>query len=266
MTVTRRASRLVFLLAVGVPSGLASQSTAPLVLLGLVNDDAVTHPAFSWNGTEWQERTDDIPEGTPAVVVDSLGREFSARVGTRLEGLTWLFRLTGIDELIDRDRAPYWPPQPVGFATSPGITHAPFLPVESPLSVVAWERLLSEASPSADPAIPDELEVRVWTARAGNQSVTYFVVRRRPETRDCRNQYQFTGWVPPGTSAPIITATSTGDCDGKGLITRKPFGLVVPEGGHPTLAISIHDWETSGVELWELVDGQLQMRLSAWDT
>lgn len=259
-----RLATLTLFASLSVPCYVESQDAS--ILLGLVSDDATVNPAFSWNGTAWQTRAREIPVGTAAVVVDSLGRRFSATFGEPLSGFTPFFHLNGIDELIDRDRRPFYPPQTVAYATSPGIDHSPFLRAESPLSIAEWDSLLTSVRPSGDSAIPNELDIRVWSARTGDQALTYFVVSRRPNTRECRDRHQFTGWFPSGTSEPVIASSSSGDCDGKGLDTRRPYALLVPEGGPPALAISIHDWETSGIELWELVDGQLHLRGTHWDS
>jgi hypothetical protein len=241
-------SARALLLALYMPLCIEAQSATPPQLLGSVDNGGSAHPAFSWNGAEWQLRVDDVPEGTPVVVVDTLGRR---------SGLVWLFNVVGIEELVDVE--PFTTPEDMAYVTSPDVEHAPFLPVESPLSVAEWDVLLSTAHPSRDVGSASRLDVRVWTAHAGNHSLTYFAIHRVAASTACPARYQFTGWFPPGASEPVILTNSDGDCDGKGLLSRRPFGLIVRDG-RPALAIGVSGWESGGVELWELVDGQLQMQ------
>lgn len=250
------AAMAALLMALVAPVPVFPQSAAPDVL-GLVGYDGSAHPFFSWNGTEWQSRTEDIPEGAPVVVVDSLGREFSAGFGAPIPGMPWIFGLNDFEAPAGSNRELGF--RYVGYLSSPGVDHAPFQPVTSPISVDSWEALIASEVPERDQGAAYRLEVDVWTAQVEDLSFTFFVVTRQATSRqECVSRYQFAGVLDSGTSEPVVVTNSEGDCGGKGMISRRPMGLVM-RAGRPALAVAFYDWDGFGVEVWGIVDGQIQV-------
>jgi hypothetical protein len=125
------------------------------------------------------------------------------------------------------------------------------------VSLERWRTFLSSAVPLPDEGSSDRIEIRVWTAESAAQSFTYFTVDRHA---DCR---RFTGWLPAGSSEPVIATSGRHDCEGQGENARRPMGLIV-HAGRPVLAVAVYDWDGYGMELWELVDGELRRQGAAW--
>jgi hypothetical protein len=233
-------------------SGLLAQR-ADDALLGLINSDGSAHLFFAWDRSEWSVWPDGTP-GAPLILVDSLGRTATGRLGDSLHGIPWIFGIHGGDGILPTDRGGWgW----VGYFTSPDVEHAPFLRAESPLSVERWRVPLSSAVPTPDENKSDRMDIRVWTAETAAQSFTYFAVDRHA---DC---HRFTGWIPSGSSDPVIATSGSHDCEGKGEVARRPLGLIV-HGGQPVLAVAVYGIDGYGMELWELLDGELRLQGAAW--
>jgi hypothetical protein len=169
--------------------------------------------------------------------------------------------LSGVESLVDPPVDGFQEFRFVGYLVSPGADHAAFLASTSPLPTDAWLTMLPPVPTPNDLVTLSPLDVQVWSAQTQTASVTYFYVERQvrvAQPRSCTSHH-LTGWFLPDRPEPVSVGSSEGDCGDKLWSFRRPLGLLV-HGERAAVAVAPYGYNgASGMELWEVVGGEVRL-------
>ena len=228
-------------------------------VFGLVDGRTAIQYAV-WSGGVWSRSGVALAEETPGAVVDLAGQQHSIVLGAARDEDWWnvgpriFYRANGVPEL---PRAGKYQTGPVGYWTTSQLGHAPFLEIESSLSLEQWDSILVDAEPF-EPGRPRAIEAAVWRASLGEESVTVFVADRTTPMNvaaPCVPWVRLLGIVDPAAGVtPVMT--DTGTCEGQGIDFRRPFALI-RRGGRLFVLMSFAAGLESDGELWEVAPAGL---------